>query len=70
MKMENACSKCSRYDAQYYCDTCSAIHITTNSSVPISVIFGCGSSLNGEEYHFCNYKCLLNFINSEIKKED
>jgi hypothetical protein len=35
----------------------------------IDIYFGYGHSLDGENYHFCNYQCLLMFIIDELKKQ-
>jgi len=52
----------------YYCDTCGKELLVEFLGVPISVDFGYGHELDGEEYHFCTYTCLLQFITAELKK--
>lgn len=52
---------------EYYCDTCGN---QLEIGVPITISFGYGHNLDGEEYHFCNYQCLLPFILGELKKEN
>lgn len=50
----------------YNCDTCGD---QLEIGVPITISFGYGHGLDGEEYHFCKYQCLLTFILDELKKE-
>lgn len=70
MKKETICTECNHIsEINYYCDTCSDNLITKYSGIPITVSFSYGSDLDGEEYHFCSYKCLLEFIVAEEKKE-
>jgi YHS domain-containing protein len=52
------------------CDTCGDNLITKFLGIPITISFGYGSNLDGEEYHFCSYKCLLKFVLNENKKEN
>ena len=54
----------------YKCDTCGEELITKFSGIPITIRFGYGHTLDGEEYHFDNWKCLLQFILYEMKKEN
>jgi hypothetical protein len=51
---------------QFNCDTCGQF---LNQGIPITISFGYGSELDGEEYHFCSNECLLSFIEAELKKE-
>jgi len=68
MKKENKCKECGGSFEKYLCDTCGA---NLFLGVPITLSFGYGSNLDGsEEYHFCNYKCLLQFTLGELKKEN
>lgn len=70
MKKEIICNECSHIsETNYYCDTCSDNLITKYLGIPITVSFSYGSDLDGEEYHFCNLKCILDFILNEQKKE-
>ena len=70
MKKLTICNECNHTsETNYYCDTCSDNLITKCLGVPITVSFSYGHELDGEEYHFCNYTCLLNFIVNELKKE-
>jgi YHS domain-containing protein len=53
------------------CDTCGKDNLTGDcSQVPITINFGWGSELDGEEYHFCSYNCLIKFAENEQKKEN
>ena len=70
MKKETICLECNKIsETNYYCDTCSDNLITKCQSIPITVSFGYGNPLDGEEYYFCSYQCLLDFISTEQKKE-
>lgn len=69
MKIETICIECNNIsETNYYCDTCSDNIITKCLGIPITVDFSFGHDLDGEEYHFCNNKCLSIFINEELKK--
>jgi YHS domain-containing protein len=69
MKKDTECIECGGIaEINYYCDTCRDNLITKFLGVPITVTFSYGSNLDGEEYHFCGYKCLLDFIVNELKK--
>jgi hypothetical protein len=69
MKKETICTECNCIaETNYYCDTCSDNLITKHLGIPITISFGYGSILDGEEYHFCTLKCLSQFI-KEQKKE-
>lgn len=70
MKKIIQCTECGQ-DSQpdYFCDTCGENLVTKFHGIPITISFGYGSNLDGEEYHFCEYKCLLRFIIEELKKE-
>lgn len=72
MKKERICEYCGEAAkiGEYFCDTCSKDLIGEFHGVPISVEFSYGSPLDGEEYHFCNYRCLLQFIVKELRKID
>ena len=50
------------------CDTCGK-STEQGDYVPIHIEFGYGSDLDGASYDFCSYKCLLQFIIAELKKE-
>lgn len=54
---------------EYKCDTCGKDLLKEINGIPITVEFSYGSPLDGEEYHFCNYQHLLEFIVNELKKE-
>jgi len=70
MKKQMQCTECGQQsNSDYYCDTCGDNLITKCQGIPITISFGYGSNLDGEEYHFCNYQCLLKFIVEELKKE-
>lgn len=60
MKEIIKCVHCGGFtDILYKCDMCGE-----NKWLPILTLI-----IDLEEYHFCNYKCLLQFILGEIKKE-
>ena len=63
----NSCSKEPSLHEEYICDKCGT---NLNQGIPITVSFGYGSSLDGTEYHFCNLKCLADFTNAELQKEN
>jgi hypothetical protein len=46
-------------DTLYKCDTCGESNWLPNLTLIVDL----------EEYHFCNYQCLLKFIVEELKKE-
>jgi len=54
---------------EYLCDTCGKDLLKDVYGVPITVEFGYGSELDGEDYHFDNYSCLLKFITAELRKQ-
>lgn len=62
------CKHCnSFYENNYLCDTCGRkLYI----GIPITLEFGFGADLDGEKYHFCNHKCLLDFVQAEFKKKE
>jgi len=52
------------------CDTCGIDNLSGyRNRVPIHLEFGYGHDLDGAKYHFCNYKCMLQFILEELKKD-
>jgi hypothetical protein len=67
MKKHKICSKCYNIEEEISCDTC-GINLSFSYGSPITVEFGYGHTLDGENYHFCSNKCLLEFINNESKK--
>jgi hypothetical protein len=72
MIKETLCKECANVlIVDYYCDTCET-KLTTNGhfvwklGMSTSIELG----VNGTEYDFCNYQCLLKFILEELKKEN
>lgn len=63
------CKECGGEEKQYLCDTCGVDLLFENLGLPVTISFGYGSELDGEEYHFCNLNCLKKFINDEISKD-
>jgi YHS domain-containing protein len=66
MKKVTKCDKCGCVEEnRFVCDTCGnycdIYVIGTDSSIEVII--------NGVDYNFCNYNCLLEFINREIEKE-
>lgn len=60
------CGKCDCIiDRQYVCDICGE---NLNQGLPITISFGYGSGLDGTEYHFDKFKCVLRFVLQELKK--
>jgi len=55
---------------QIVCDTCGKDIIEEKWGIPITINFGYGSELDGNEYHFDDLKCLLSFTLDEMKKEN
>ncbi len=70
MKKEIQCKECNNtLIVECYCDTCSAQltndgHFTYEVGKPTIIEL----RINGTEYEFCNWKCLLKFVIEEIKK--
>jgi hypothetical protein len=46
------------------CDGCG----TKLTGIPITISFGFGSPLDGEKYHFCDFKCAIEFLILESAK--
>lgn len=70
MKREFKCKECNQiWATNYNCDNCTKDLILTFSGIPITISFGYPHNLDGNKYHFCNNKCLNEFIDREIKKE-
>ena len=67
MRKISYCEKCNSEHENFFCDTCGN-NLTIDCKLPITISFGYGSPLDGEEYHFCSYQCLLRFIIDELKK--
>ena len=63
MKKARICKHCHTGFADIYlCDTCEKDLLKEFDGVPIT------HELDGEEYHFCDYTCLLKFVIEELKK--
>lgn len=58
MKKEIICKECGHRFGNYRCDTCGE-----NIFIPSLFLI-----IDLEEYNFCNYQCLLQFIMNELKK--
>jgi hypothetical protein len=70
MKKETICIDCNKIAKEdYYCDTCENNLLDTYYGIPIEISFSYGHILDGSEYHFCNWQCLLQFILDEQKKK-
>jgi YHS domain-containing protein len=70
MKVAKWCDACNQsVIATFNCDTCGEDLRVKYYGVPITVEFSYGHPLDGSEYHFCNYSCLLKFIVSELGKQ-
>lgn len=70
MKKNKRCEECGGHNfEEYNCDTCEKNLLSAFYGVPITVEFSYGHELDGSEYHFCNYKCLLRFITQELRKQ-
>ncbi|HUS51199.1 MAG TPA: hypothetical protein VMZ91_13610 [Candidatus Paceibacterota bacterium] len=70
---QHICKECQTYHIEretFICDTCGKDTIRECLGVPITIQFGYGSDLDGEEYHFDTLKCLLRFILDEIRKQN
>ena len=69
MKDPVKCQHCgSIMDTFYTCDTCGEDLLMKHHGIPITVEFSYGHELDGTEYHFCCYQCLLKFVIEELKK--
>ena len=66
MKKDLKCPYCELIKSEYICDTCGK----KLEIIPITLIFGYGSSLDGATYDFCDNECLLQFILGEMKKQN
>jgi len=61
MKKEIKCTECGEmYNSEYICDTCGKKE---------ELCFMIALRIDLDEYHFCSYQCLLQFIVAELKKE-
>ena len=68
MNKTSFCEQCNTKHENYFCDTC-GVNLTKDCKLPITISFGYGADLDGEEYHFCNLECLTKFIEAEKAKE-
>ena len=69
MKKEKRCKTCQKLDiGQYLCDTCGKDLLKKYQGIPFTLECGYGSGLDGEEYDFCGFTCLLQFITAELRK--
>jgi len=70
MRRARICDCCNQpVLADFICDTCGEDLLTKYFGVPITVNFSYGHPLDGSEYHFCNYKCLLQYVARELSKQ-
>jgi YHS domain-containing protein len=71
MKKTKKCKHCgASFGDTYKCDTCSKDLIENYTGIPITVYFGFGSQLDGEEYHFCNEGHAIKFLADELRKNN
>jgi len=69
-KSEQTCKECGKLKESIICDTCGENLIKEFFGIPVYLIYGYGSNLDGNEYHFCSNKCLFRFVAEELKKEN
>jgi YHS domain-containing protein len=70
MRKERTCDCCNKVvKDDFFCDTCEEDLLTKYLGVPITINFSYGHELDGSEYHFCNFSCLLKFIATELMKQ-
>jgi hypothetical protein len=66
MKKKEGCLVCGmKHDYSYECDICGEKLI----GIPITVLFGYGNILDGEEYHFCSEGHAIRFLADELRKQ-
>jgi YHS domain-containing protein len=69
MKKDITCPQCNSVSStEILCDTCGKNLVAEFHGVPITTEFSYGHPLDGSEYNFCNYRCLLRFIVAELNK--
>ena len=67
MKVYKYCKTCQKEHLDgYICDTCG--NRMFKSAIVITIGDFEGHSWEENEYHFCEYQCLLKFILGELKK--
>ena len=65
MKREiHHCDKCGSHETEYICDVCG------KDDIPFTLSCGYGSDLDGEQYEFCSFQCMLQFIKDELSKQE
>lgn len=70
MEIYEVCNRGINHVVGYKCDTCGEDLLVKFLGVPITINFSYGHDLDGSEYHFCAYSCLLKFITDELHKQD
>lgn len=71
MKKETECIECGKIaEVNYYCEVCGINLMTKYLGIPITISFGYGSNLDGEEYHFCYESHAVRFLEMEITKNN
>jgi len=69
MKHIRECQECGYfYGDTYSCDTCGKDLLSEFFGIPLTLDCSYGHYLDGTEYHFCNFSCLLQFISKELVK--
>jgi len=63
-KIIKCCDKCNSEDSIYVCDVCG------KQDIPFTLSCGYGSDLDGEQYDFCSFQCMLQFIKDELSKQE
>jgi len=73
MIKEIKCPECNHTkEEQRICDTCGCSEFQEGRyhGMPVNILFGYGSQLDGNSYCFCSLQCLKKFIDAEIDKEN
>jgi hypothetical protein len=71
MKKNINCESCQLpCGEEYLCDTCGKNLLNEYYGVPLTLDCSYGSDLDGETYHFCDNKCLAEFLKSQEPKDD
>ena len=70
MKFRLFCTECNCFTESYYCDICGLNLEKTKHSIPVTISFGYGSSLDEGDYHFCSYDHAVQFLLGELRKQN
>lgn len=65
IRIVSCCNDCGNVTREYLCDTC-GISIPY---IPFLLQGRYKSSIDMQDYHFCSWQCLQEFVNAEFDKE-